>query len=99
MADIQTLKQKYGSVFQVESTHPDTGEKHTVFLRRPSLKEFDLYTKLQNGNQPVSGLQTVAKQLVIDGDPAVIVNELLFITVLPVIDQMFAVKAASVKKL
>ncbi len=95
---IESLKKQYGDVYCVAV--PVENEKTVdVYLRRPNLTELDMYTTLQNSGRAISGMQTLAKSLVVGGEKWVIENDYTFMSILPVMDEIFAVKRATIKKL
>jgi hypothetical protein len=100
--DVVALKAQFKDIHLVEvETEGPNGEEIVLagVFRAPSIKELDLYATLQGSGQPVSGMQIVAKNLIVAGDRRLVDDEQLFLSVMGVLDKLFSVKIAKVKKL
>lgn len=88
---------KTKKVFLVEVEDEDTGEWLSAWFKKPSLKQFSMFTSIAQKDK-IQALQSLMKNIFIDGNEEIINDDDYFLSAMTQIEEIVNVSASRIKK-
>lgn len=97
----ERLKKTYNlkKIYLIQVEDEDTGEWYEAYFRKPNLKEFSMFTTIAQKGDRIQALQTLMKNIFVDGNKLVIEEDDLFLAAMSQIEDILSVQASKIKKL